>query len=357
VTAPRGGQNGMVFVAVAGGLVDAVGVLAAARSVADAARAPRRVRLFLVTDAEDDARLARFRAAADCALADAGLASYAVAAITPQFLRRHGGAAFRSLFAQQELNRTRPNLVKASANYARVYLPELFPELTGQLVIYLDGDVLVNADVATLAAEARAILSTPLVTHHLSHHHQRKRGHAPTPRGGQHAAPQQQQLPAVAAVLKALAHPEYAAAWRRRYPDDPRDVACFNAGVMVIDLERWAAQQMTQRVESWIERNPIGGSQLPVNLAVASNFAPLRATWNCPIRTGELDELISVGGGAACLHDPGVRHWTGRAKPWVRNGRLQFFWYPKAHKLRPCLIAFLEDASAPTEAGYPGPLT
>ncbi|KAJ8599075.1 hypothetical protein CTAYLR_007606 [Chrysophaeum taylorii] len=305
--------EGTINVAIAGGAVDAAGIVAAARSAFDASSEPSRVRAYVVTDAEGS-ELARLEAALACSL---GGYAYKVASATRAFLEARS-PAFARMFGAEAVNRTRPNLVKAPANYARIYLDELFAELRGKLVIYLDCDVLVNADPAILAIAARRALDDP-AAYFLKEEEQRG------------------VRPAVAATLKTASHDDYGKVWRRRFPFDmDRKVAVFNSGVMIFDFDRWRSQALSAEVERWIDVNLIGGSQLPINLAVANNFAKLDAVWNCAIRTGDADDAVHIAS-EACTKSPAIRHWTGRAKPWLRNGRLPFFWFPQAHRLRPCL--------------------
>lgn len=81
---------------------------------------------------------------------------YRIAKITEDFLERRS-ATFQQLFAVKiNKSRTRKSLVKAPANYARMYIPYLFEELRGKLVVYLDPDVLISADLQLLRQEASA---------------------------------------------------------------------------------------------------------------------------------------------------------------------------------------------------------
>lgn len=153
--------------------------------------------------------------------------------------------------------------------------------------------------------------------------------------------------PAVAATLKARVHEEYGKMWNRRFPGAEHRVAVFNSGVMVIDFERWNRYRLTAAVEEWIGHNPISGSQLPINLAVDSNFAVVDATWNCPIRGGgDAVEPVHTDSDK-CTRAPLIRHWVGRAKPWLRNGRLAFFWFSQVHSIRGCLRLALPNHTTP----------
>lgn len=104
---------------------------------------------------------------------------------------------------------------------------------------------------------------------------------------------------------------------------------------MVIDQARWDAQNLTALSESWLGDNLLGGSQLPINLAVASNFAYLDARWNCAIRRGDV-QVKFADKDDPCTTEPAIRHWTGRFKPWLPKSHLRFFWMAHAHRVRHC---------------------
>lgn len=144
----------VVRAVVAGGSVDAVGLLVAVRSALDAAADPRSIKLYVALDGTE-AETRRLDAALRCAVGDS--LAYKLARITSNFLERRS-TTFQRVFAATiaRATRTRKTLVKAPANYARMYLPEIFAELDKQLVVYLDADVLISSDLVWLAREATA---------------------------------------------------------------------------------------------------------------------------------------------------------------------------------------------------------
>ena len=336
--APR---PGAVHVAIAAGGRHGIGLVAAARSVVDAAADPAALRLHLVTDAPPASPAWDIlRSALDCALGES--ARFDVAAIDRAFVRRHSAVVARVLDHRREapMTLTAQRLRSAPVNYARFFLEELFPDLAGERVAYLDPDVLVNADLAGLLATAFAGAS-------VLEANERRYPKEPV---AEFRPP-----PALAATKKNT---------RNRVMDDlyassgaaPRRVSEFNAGVAVYDLARWRAQGLTRAAEAWIARSlePDANASLsdhptqtPMTLAVASNYVPLAPTWNCPIHTGHgRDEALHAAD--ECLADVAVRHFTGTRKPWYPFGRLRFLWLPVVHPHRACFPAIAnESRSAP----------
>lgn len=153
-------------------------------------------------------------------------------------------------------------------------------------------------------------------------------------------------LPAVAGTKKTSSHVEYERVWLARYPDQPCNISVFNSGVMVINFSRWDSQRLSEQAESWLADNLVGGSQMPINLAIKSNYAELNHNWNCAIRGADVLTSNKYAKADSCMKEPRIRHWTGRAKPWLPKGHLKFFWLAHASTVRPCLSYLLD--STPT---------
>ncbi|KAI3762885.1 hypothetical protein L1987_53327 [Smallanthus sonchifolius] len=174
-------------------------------------------------------------------------------------------------------------------NYARSYLADILPPHVTK-VVYLDSDLVVVDDIATLAA-------TPI------------------------------QNDAV------LAAPEYCNAnftfyFTPTFWSNPslslaffnRKACYFNTGVMVIDLIRWRAGDYTTKIEEWMElqkrmRIYELGSLPPFLLVFAGKIAPVDHRWNQHGLGGD-----NFRGLCRDLH-PGpvsLLHWSGKGKPWVR---------------------------------------
>ncbi|XP_030545444.1 probable galacturonosyltransferase-like 1 [Rhodamnia argentea] len=177
-------------------------------------------------------------------------------------------------------------------NYARSYLANLLP-LCVRRVVYLDSDLVLVDDIASLAA-------TPLDP-----------------------------------ASTILAAPEYCKANFTSYftptfwssPSLPltfagrsRPPCYFNTGVMVIDLDRWRAGGYTAKIEEWMElqkrmRIYELGSLPPFLLVFAGEIAPVDHRWNQHGLGGD-----NFRGLCRDLH-PGpvsLLHWSGKGKPWAR---------------------------------------
>lgn len=83
----------------------------------------------------------------------------------------------------------------------------------------------------------------------------------------------------------------------------------FNDGIMLIDIEQWEKQRITERAFSY-QNEPkerfLGQSQDVLNLVMDGNVFLLPPNYN------------AYGGGLAYLNsnDAVIVHWTGRRKPW-----------------------------------------
>jgi hypothetical protein len=105
----------------------------------------------------------------------------------------------------------------------------------------------------------------------------------------------------------------------------------FNSGVLLIDLERWRRDKITERVIAWstvfskAEAFNIQGSwrafqdQSPMNKVLASRWKPLSPTWNftwltkteyAPGYNLRVEELEAIEA------DPVIYHFFGPMKPW-----------------------------------------
>ena len=178
-------------------------------------------------------------------------------------------------------------------NFARFYLPQLLPP-TVRRVLYLDADVVVQGDLRELFA-----------------------------------APLPPRVP-LAAVPRADAHFRYAryvkkcdGVYASRYGGARLNASAptFNAGVALVDLRAWAQLALTREAEWWMARHadaPDGlwalGSQPIMHLMLHGRWAPLPPRWN-------LDGLGRVPAlRAEALARARLLHWTGRRKPWLRDG-------------------------------------
>ncbi|KAJ6907343.1 glycosyltransferase 8E [Populus alba x Populus x berolinensis] len=174
-------------------------------------------------------------------------------------------------------------------NYARNYLANILPPCV-QKVVYLDSDLVLVDDIASLAA-------TPLGT------------------GTVLAAPEY-----CNANFTTYFTPTFWSNPMLSLTFSGRNACYFNTGVMVIDLERWREGDYTTKIVEWMElqkrmRIYELGSLPPFLLVFAGNIAAVDHKWNQHGLGGD-----NFRGRCRDLH-PGpvsLLHWSGKGKPWVR---------------------------------------
>lgn len=86
----------------------------------------------------------------------------------------------------------------------------------------------------------------------------------------------------------------------------------FNAGVFVVNLDRWRSQGLTRKIRRLTLKNRKDniyayGSQPPLVLTIGSKFEHLSPAWN--VKVNKINHENSKG--KACL-----LHWSGKRKPW-----------------------------------------
>lgn len=177
-------------------------------------------------------------------------------------------------------------------NYARSYLASTLPHCVRR-VVYLDSDVILTDDIASLAA-------TPL--------------HA----DAAVAAPEYCGANFTAYFTPGFwASPSLSSTFRGR----GRRACYFNTGVMVLDLPRWRRAGYTAQIEAWMElqRRVVRiyelGSLPPFLLVFAGRIAAVDHRWNQHGLGGDNYRGLCRG-----LHAGPVSllHWSGKGKPWDR---------------------------------------
>merc|ERR1712113_429798 len=114
----------------------------------------------------------------------------------------------------------------------------------------------------------------------------------------------------------------------------------FNSGVLVVDLTRWAKENITEHLEAWANRTEADGigvyDQFVLNLEFhsRSRFKGLNPRWsihnpgcNYTCKAYNLDEAF-------------ILHWSGKGKPWYPYDEI----YRRRHQ---CLKVFREYAPDP----------
>lgn len=177
-------------------------------------------------------------------------------------------------------------------NFCRFHLPRLYPEL--DRIMYLDGDLVVQADLAELARlatlERHSLAAVPVATFGTS--------------GGFY----DKESPLLEGI--------------------DLDAPVFNNGVFVTSLERWRRDDVTARLEDRMRahREHLGdmafGTQTLMNLVFYRAFEELPAGWNLrPLGNDPsfTDEQLEAAR---------ILHWAGKTKPWQEGAFYQRYWRP-----------------------------
>lgn len=174
----------------------------------------------------------------------------------------------------------------ASAAYFRLLIPDLLDE---PRAIYLDSDVVVRRSLR------------PLMERDL--------------RGCAVAAARNLTVPF-------LASRQGVAGWREL--DLPPSAAYFNSGVLVMDLERWRSDRITERALDYAERFEDGVSfadQDALNAVLVERWDELEPAWNqMPLIFDDWSgvfALLPEDDVEEAREDPAVVHFAGSDKPWL----------------------------------------
>ena len=164
--------------------------------------------------------------------------------------------------------------LKSPANYVRFVLADLFPKLSK--VLWIDADTIVNCDIVDMVQQALTTTNYAI---------------AAVPRRGRPAG--------------------------LRPTFETSISTSFNAGVTVIDLDRWRNQNITQKIKSWVDRNTAEeiysfGSQPPMALVIGENFERLDKKWNVDGLGWRSNRPIPA--------DSCILHWSGSQKHWHPDG-------------------------------------
>ena len=114
------------------------------------------------------------------------------------------------------------------------------------------------------------------------------------------------------------------------------DARTFNAGVMILDLERWRETDTTHKILKYLREykdHVLWWDQDGLNAVLHSNWLPLHAKWNVMAShfddsLGFEDSVLDRSTFDAVRGDPGIVHFSSEAKPWRPNytGPFADFW-------------------------------
>jgi lipopolysaccharide biosynthesis glycosyltransferase len=98
--------------------------------------------------------------------------------------------------------------------------------------------------------------------------------------------------------------------------------AYFNAGVMLIDLERWRSEDVAGRALAYLKRNRrrvFFWDQEALNRVLVGEWSRLDPRWNwSPRFEGSASPDSGLDG---TRHPPWIVHFSGNLKPWCFEGR------------------------------------
>ena len=107
----------------------------------------------------------------------------------------------------------------------------------------------------------------------------------------------------------------------------PRDAKYFNAGVMVLDVDRWRADAIPQRVIDYLRQfhdSVYFWDQEGLNAVLAGKWDEIDPRWNCnaSIPRARRARLHVAGRNSTQANQqPWIIHWAGNLKPWKYPGR------------------------------------
>jgi lipopolysaccharide biosynthesis glycosyltransferase len=106
-----------------------------------------------------------------------------------------------------------------------------------------------------------------------------------------------------------------------------RNARYFNAGVMLVDIDRWRADRVPNRVLDYLRRyrdSVFFWDQEGLNAVLAGKWGELDARWNCNASVPFRRRASRTGAGeseTAETDQPWIIHWAGYLKPWRYPGR------------------------------------
>jgi len=196
----------------------------------------------------------------------------------------------------------------SALNYARYYLPKLFPDLK-QRIVFVDDDCIVQGDI-------KELYDTPIQAGHLAAFSQDCVG-----------------------VNKRLSRLQNVYAEFLDFKNEHikklhmKPTACsFNTGVFVSDLTHWDKLNITNQLEYWMALNTQeevygnekggGGSQPPMMIVFYDKYSPLDPMWHV--------RYLGWTSGSSYSRDfvrkAKLLHWNGKFKPWGRGSQHSELW-------------------------------
>ena len=120
------------------------------------------------------------------------------------------------------------------------------------------------------------------------------------------------------------------------------DETYFNAGVLLIDVERWRSAGLTDTLVNYIRNNMSvlrHHDQDAINAVLRGKIVPLALNWNFTPRHADADPNVlgmSRREFMAIRRKPGIVHFASGYKPWLRGAEPHYkSWYYRYRDLTP----------------------
>jgi lipopolysaccharide biosynthesis glycosyltransferase len=178
------------------------------------------------------------------------------------------------------------------STYYKLAIPDTLP-LHVHRAIWLDCDLIVTTDLSSL-------WDIDLDGNHLR-------------------ASQDSIVPLVSSSFGVTTHEELGIASDARY---------FNAGVMLVDVDRWRTDRIPEQVLDYLRRyrdSVFFWDQEGLNAVLANKWGDLDPRWNCnasvPLRRRAQRKSARASEAETGNDQPWIIHWAGYLKPWRYPGR------------------------------------
>ncbi|CAJ1440239.1 unnamed protein product [Effrenium voratum] len=299
-THPNADSPDMLHVVFASDANQAEGVQASVASVVSSTASPDELTIHIIVQGKslNDFK-ARFGIRPEC---------QATVSVTGVLIKVHSvdGQLIEKAVAKVSSSlRKERGAIDTPENFARFYMHLI---LERAVVIYLDADTIVQADLAELRKQ---LLASGRTIGFVARDHEVK-------------------------MDKFLKKPkgcsaQLGASWKKLI-----SLQAYNVGVFAVNLQRWKEQHVAERVEELVTQHNrcggqlwVGGSQPPLLLAFLNlkqgeekDYIVFPAEWNY----GDLGWRTNLA--QAKLQSKKILHWNGNRKPWTSDGLYKEVWLP-----------------------------